>query len=150
MSIDSFIAEARRALPGIALDRWGVRTFGNSAEMADVLVGLIQRGEKTGTFSPLWEFAATGTEPPAVGDHFVVTAFDGTPRCLYEVERVDVVPYERIGPEELAIEGPRLREIEPWRAVHWPYFGAMLRKRGREPALDMPIVVQRFRVVYPR
>jgi uncharacterized protein YhfF len=40
------------------------------------------------------------------------------------------------------------RLLAAWRDGHWRYFSRVLPKIGREPALDMPLVCERFRVLF--
>lgn len=40
------------------------------------------------------------------------------------------------------------RSLEFWRAAHWPYFVRELAELGIEATRDMPVVCERFEVVY--
>lgn len=117
--------------------------------MADVIVPLILRGEKTGTFALESEFAADPSATPRVGDHYVVTRFSGEPVLIYRISAVERVPFEAIDAHHTAVEGPGARAVEVWRKIHWDYWGSLLRASGHEPTLDMPVLFQRFAVVFP-
>ncbi len=117
--------------------------------MADVIVPLILRGEKTGTFALEAEIEIGGGSAPQVGDHYVVTRFDGEPVLIYRLIAVERVPYQEIAERHTAVEGPGARSVEMWRKIHWDYWGTWLRSMGREPTLDMPVLFQRFQVVFP-
>ncbi|NEQ26775.1 MAG: ASCH domain-containing protein, partial [Microcoleus sp. SIO2G3] len=41
------------------------------------------------------------------------------------------------------------RSLEYWREAHWRYFSRVLPKIGKEPTIDMLLVCERFKVVYP-
>lgn len=148
-SIDIFIAAARAALPRERIERWQVRSFGNSAEMANILIDLIGSFDKTGTFALESEFEQRPQDRPITGGYVVVTRFDGTPVLLYRLIEVSTVAFEDIGPQHVAVEGPKARDVEVWRSIHWPYWGAMLRAKGREPTLQMSVLFQRFKVLFP-
>ena len=55
-SVEEFLQEARAALPGQQIGAVKVRTYGNSAGMANTIISLILDGEKTGTFALASEF----------------------------------------------------------------------------------------------
>jgi uncharacterized protein YhfF len=143
-----FLAAARSALPHLSLDRYKVRTFGNSAQFADLLIGLIASGEKTGTYALASEFAARPEQAPVVGDLYVVTHFDGRPALLYRITEVRTVPFEDIGPAEVAVEGPNARDVAVWRRIHWDYWGSQLRAQGQPPSMQMPVIFQRFEILF--
>lgn len=48
-----------------------------------------------------------------------------------------------------AAEGEGDRSLAYWRAAHWRYFSRTLLTISRAPAEDMPLVCERFRLLYP-
>ncbi|MCU0759205.1 MAG: ASCH domain-containing protein [Steroidobacteraceae bacterium] len=148
-TVEEFVAAARAARPDLQFDRYKVRTFGGSKAMADVIVPLILAGEKTGTFALAAEFESDPERAPRVGDWYVVTWFEGPPALLYRVTEVEVVPFEGIGERHVQVEGPSARDVKVWRDIHWPYWGGMMKQWGREPSMQMPVIFQRYEVVYP-
>lgn len=147
--IEQFVAAARAALPGERIDRYKVRTFGGSKAMSDIIVPLIETRQKTGTFALAAEFESDPARAPQVGDLYVVTHFDGTPAVLYRITFVETVPFEGIDHDHVQVEGPKARDVGVWRGIHWDYFGAIMRSMGREGSMQMPIVFQRFEVLFP-
>ena len=147
-ALTQFLAAAQAALPAESLQRFQVRSFGGSAAMADTLISLIASGAKTGTFALEAEFADAPQRRPLNGGLVVVTRFDGAPVLLYRLTEVTTVPYRDIGPQHVAVEGPNARDVAVWRNIHWPYWGDWLRARGLEPAQDMPVVFQRFELLF--
>lgn len=117
--------------------------------MADVLIKLIASGDKTGTFALAAEYQRNPAQRPVLGDYFVVTHFDGSPALVYRITEVATVPFRDIGAKHVAVEGPNARNVEVWRKIHWPYWGAMLRDWGLPPQEDMAVVFQRFELLYP-
>ena len=70
------------------------------------------------------------------------------PQCIIRTTSVDVVPFEQVSAEFAAAEGEGDRSLEYWREGHWHYFALELAEFGREPSVDMPVVCERFEVVY--
>ncbi len=149
-AIETFWRAARAVVPGLPATGYKTRTFGRSAEMANILVPLIASGEKTGTFALTAEYERDPAARPSKGDYFVVTWFDGRPALVYRVTEVATVPFSGIDLEHVAVEGPSARQVDIWRKIHWPYWSGMLREWGQEPSEDMPVVFQRFDLLYPR
>ena len=149
-AIERFLARVRAALPTLDLARVKVRTFGGSKAMADVIVPLIEQGEKTGTFALAWEFRNDPAAAPQLNDLYVVTDFEGTPVLLYRITGIERVAFEDIGPRHVAVEGPNARDVQVWRDIHWPYWGGMLRAQGEEPSPRMPVIFQAFEVLVRR
>jgi uncharacterized protein YhfF len=147
-AINRFWQTAGLAVPSLPASGYKVRTFGRGAEMSNTLVNLIAAGEKTGTFALDEEYQRDPTLRPAVGDFFVVIRHDRTPALVYQVTEVATVPFKGIGPEHVAVEGPNARDVKVWRAIHWPYWGAMLQDWGLTASEDMRVIFQRFRLVF--
>jgi acetyl-CoA synthetase len=149
-AVEAFVAAARAARPDLRIDRYKVRTYGNTRAMADIIVPLILSGQKTGTFALAAEFDADPAAAPQVGDFYVVTQFDGTPALLYRITQTQRVPFEGIDDDHVQVEGPNARQVDIWRKIHWEYWGGLLRARGAEPSMQMPVIFQRFELLYPR
>lgn len=144
----SFWEECRRARPDLAAVEPRVRRFGNTPDVCRNLLNLIVAGEKTATFSLLWEHEASGEPLPRRGDVYIVTDYEGAPGCAIRILNVSSVPYRDIGIEQTRHEGPLARSVEAWRRIHWPYWTAALQKIGRGPTEDMIVLFQQFEVVY--
>jgi uncharacterized protein YhfF len=78
----------------------------------------------------------------------VVTSWDGLPLCVIETTEVQVQAFEDVDEEFAAAEGEGDRSLACWREVHWSYFERVCDKLGRERSLRMPVVCERFRVVF--
>ena len=122
--------------------------FGDSEALATSLAALVRRGAKMATASLLWENEAEGTRPPRAGDLSVVTAWDGRPLCVIETTGVEVHAFEDVGAEFAAAEGEGDRSLDFWRRAHWSYFGRVCERLGRARSPRMPVVCERFRVVF--
>ncbi len=125
-----------------------VEAFGDSPELADELAGLVRSGVKTATCSSLWEWQAEGLSPPEVGAITIVLDGLGVPACIIETLAVDVVPFNQVDPDFAAAEGEGDRSLQYWREAHWRFFTRTLAKIGRQPSPDMPLVCEKFRLIY--
>ena len=122
--------------------------WGDSPRMADALGTLIADGTKTATCSALWEYEAEGSSLPEVGDKIVVLDGNDDPLCIVETTEVEVRPYDEVDARFAYEEGEGDRSLEYWREAHWRFFSRTLTGIGKEPAMDMPLVCERFRVIY--
>lgn len=122
--------------------------FDDNQPSADELAELVLSGRKRATAGLLWVYEDSGNRVPQPRDLSVVTRFDGTPVCVIESTRVDIVPYDQVTEEFAAAEGEGDATLRQWRDDHWRYFGRVCAGLGREPSLDMPVVCERFEVVF--
>lgn len=122
--------------------------FGDTPELADRLGILVASGTKTATCSALWEWEAEGTPIPEVGTTTIVLDGSNEPLCIIETIEVKLQPYNKVDAQFAYEEGEGDRSLEYWRKAHWAFFSRTLAKIGRQPAPDMPLVCQRFRVIY--
>lgn len=123
--------------------------WGDSPEMADELGALIAAGTKIATCSALWEYEAEGEALPEVGTKTIVLDGRGEPLCIIETTEVEIRAYDEVDERFVYDEGEGNRSLEYWREAHWSFFSRTLPNIGKEPAPDMPLVCERFRVVYP-
>ena len=123
--------------------------FGDSAALADELAALVLQGRKRSTAASLWAHQAEGTQPPVPGALSIVTLFDGTPQCVIETVSVDIRPFHQVDAAFAAAEGEGDGSLDFWRRAHQAYFSRELAALGLTFAHDMPVVCERFRVLYP-
>ena len=122
--------------------------WGDSPAMADELGGLIVQGIKTSTCSALWEWEAEGNPIPQKG--LITIALDGRgePLCIVETVEVSIRKYNEVDADFAREEGEGDLSLEYWRAAHKNYFSRLLPKIGREFSEEMPLVCERFRMIY--
>jgi len=123
--------------------------FGDNPVLADELVGLIKDGIKTATCSALWEWEANDEPIPNVGYITIVLNGQDQPICIVETTEVIVQPFDQVDAQFALEEGEGDRSLAYWRDAHWRYFSRVLAKIGKQPELKMPVVCERFRVIYP-
>ncbi len=122
-------------------------SFGGSAEEADVLLDLVLEGTKTATSGALWDYEHEGEPLPELGTLSILLDGEGTPRALIEATEVAVVPFDEVSEEHAFLEGEGDRSLAQWREVHERFFvDIATHDRGFAP--DMPVVLERFHVLY--
>jgi uncharacterized protein YhfF len=124
--------------------------FGNTPELASTLASLVATGQKTATGGLLWAWETDEGRPPKAGQVYLVHDWEGTPIAVIENIQVCIVPFHLVDAAFAWEEGEGDRSLAWWRQAHWCYFSEECRRVGREPAEDMSIVCQRFRLLYPR
>lgn len=125
-----------------------VEPFGDNPALADELVALVLAGTKTATCSALWDWEAEGNPPPEPGLLWVVLDGGGEPRCIVETMEVTHRRYDEVDADFAAAEGEGDRSLTYWRKAHRRFFSRTLPAIGKEFVADMPLVCERFRVVY--
>lgn len=128
------------------VNRYG---FGDSAEMADELGELVRQGVKDGTTSLMWEHEVDGEPIPLVGEVAVILNGKGEPLCIVETTQVDVMPFNEVDEQFAYDEGEGDRSLAYWRRAHEEFFGRVCEAIGRTPEETMPVVCERFRLIYP-
>ena len=123
--------------------------WGDSPEMADELGALITQGVKTATCSALWEWESEGNPIPEEG--YITIALDGRgePLCVVETVEISFHKYNEVDANFAREESEGDLSLNYWREAHRNYFSRVLLKIGKEFSEDMPLVCERFRVIYP-
>lgn len=122
--------------------------FGNTSEMADNLGSLVKKGVKIATASLGWAYQEDGEPYPEVGDFSIILEGRGDPMCIIETTDVEVLAFNAVGEKHAYEEGEGDRSLDYWREVHWAFFAEECKSIGREPMEDMPVVCERFRLIY--
>jgi uncharacterized protein YhfF len=122
--------------------------FDDNERSANELAALVLRGRKRATAALLWAHEHEGKPVPKPGDLSIVTTFDGTPRCVIETQRIDIVPFDQVSEEFAATEGEGDGSLTFWRQAHEKFFGRDCQRIGRQPAVNMPVVCECFAVVF--
>jgi len=148
MTLDSFWDACRAAVPGAPDTQPEAWYFCDNEADADELGALVVAGTKTATCSLLWVYEAEGERVPQVGDWSIITNWAGEPLCVIETTEVTIRPYDQIDAQFAYDEGEGDRSLAYWREAHWRFFTRECADLGRAPAQAMPLVCERFRVVY--
>jgi uncharacterized protein YhfF len=115
---------------------------------ADELAELVLTGRKRATAGALWSYEAEHEPLPRVGDFSVITDWLGKACCVIRTTAVQIVAFEAVSAEFAAAEGEGDGSLEQWRGAHWVAFERELAPSGRAPEPGMPVVCERFDVVF--
>ena len=141
----TFLLEAKEPLPSSYM-AW---SFCDNEQDANELGALVQAGIKTATCSLFWAYAVENEALPAVGDLSIITNWIGEPLCIIETTEVQVKPFNEVDEQFAYDEGEGDRSLAYWRQVHWAVFSRECAAIGQEPVETMPVVCERFRVIFP-
>ena len=72
----------------------------------------------------------------------------GEPGCVIETRRVNIVAFEEVTEEFAETEGEGDGSLEYWRRAHEAFFGRECVRLGVKPNPRMPVVCERFEVVF--
>lgn len=133
--------EARRA-------RYSAWQFGTGVEQGNRLLEYVLSGPKRATAGALWAFEHEGEALPEAEDYSIVLDGHGIARCIIRTTEVRIVPFNEVDAQFAYDEGEGDRSLEYWRAVHWEYFTRELGEMGLEATEAMPVVCERFEVVF--
>jgi uncharacterized protein YhfF len=123
--------------------------FGDSAGLADELLGLVLHGPKRATAAAVAEFARTGEPLPRIGGHWVAHDGSGRPRAILRSIELRLGPLDSVDEEFAWDEGEGDRTRESWLREHRRYFQRFLPTLGLEVSESMETLFERFRVVWP-
>ena len=122
--------------------------FDDNEPSANQLADLVLAGTKRATAGLVWSFEAANMPLPKQGKLSVVTNWSGIPLCVIETQFVEVVPFDQVSQEFAATEGEGDGSLRYWRDGHWAYFSRECARIGRQPDLRMPVMCERFAVIY--
>jgi uncharacterized protein YhfF len=122
--------------------------FDDNEPSANQLAQLVIEGRKQATAALAWTHEVENKPFPRAGDLSIVTDFAGNAVCVIETLRIDIVPFNEVSAEFAAKEGEGDGSLQYWRRVHEAYFGRECQRIGRHPEHNMPVVCERFAVVY--
>jgi uncharacterized protein YhfF len=124
--------------------------FDDNAESANHLGALVLAGVKRATTGLLWSYVFERAPLPQPGDLSIVTDFAGQPLCVIEMSAVEIVPFADVDAAFAAVEGEGDGSLAYWRRVHEAFFERECARIGRTPDPRMPVVCQRFQVIFRR
>jgi uncharacterized protein YhfF len=122
--------------------------YGDSPELMDELIQLVLEGKKTATCGALWEYVYEGEQIPKVGAVWVELDGNDNPVCITETVEVNIRNYNEVDADFAHDEGEGDQSLEYWREAHKNFFSRTLPKIGKGFSEDMPLVCERFRVIY--
>ena len=142
---NAFVAKAG---PDATARFYEVFHFDDNEPSANELADLVLSGVKRATACLVWVYEARRMPIPKPGDLSVVTWWNGQPVCVIETTRVEIRPYDEVDADFAATEGEGDGSLAYWREAHWRCFSRECQRIGRALDVKMPVVCERFEVVY--
>ncbi|CAN5454423.1 hypothetical protein BH09PSE6_BH09PSE6_18780 [soil metagenome] len=144
---DGYLATAAPDAPSRFIE---VFCFTDNKQGADELAALVLGGAKRATASLLWGYETDRNPLPYPGSLSVVTDWSGVPCCVIETRSVDIVAFGDVDQVFAETEGEGDKSLRYWREAHWAFFTRECQRLRRQPNSRMPVVCERFEVVWPR
>lgn len=137
--------EGQKNAPPYVVDQ-----FADTPAAATKVGKLVRDGVKTTTSSLVWGLEQIGEPLPTVGKIELIVDGDGEPLCIIELTEVEIKPFNAVD-EQFAFEyGEGERTLAFWLRDNWEFLAHWCTEIGRTPSETMPLVFQRFRVLYPK
>ena len=148
-ALEAFWAEAKKEHPDIAAT-YEVRCIGVDEPSTAIVLELIKQGDKTGTFSLPWILEDQEQACSQKGDYIIYSAYDGSPALLVRVTEIERTAFGEINERHTAIDGSPVRDLSVWIPLHTKYWNKKLAPFGRVVSSDMPVIVEKFEMLYAR
>lgn len=121
--------------------------FHYEESVANELLDLVLRGEKTATSSAVPIYEILNEEAPKVGDLSIVTDYAGNPKCIIETVKTTIIPFKEMTFDLCKKEGED-DSLESWRNNHIKFFSADSKSHGYTFNEDMEVLFEEFQVIY--
>ncbi len=144
----AFLASGSPAAESAAGATYTSWQFGLGEQMADRLLGLVLSGRKRATAGALWSYEHEGEPVPRPGDFSIILDGADLGRCIIRTTSVEITAFDQVGEAFAHAEGEGDLSLAYWRKGHWEFFARELAEFGRTPQPDMPVVCERFEVVF--
>lgn len=138
----------RAAHPAVPAQPYDVFAFADTPAVQSELAALVLAGTKRATTALVAAYAHEGQRPPEPGDESLVLDGDGRPVCVIRTTRTDVCALSAVSAEFAAVEGEGDGSLAYWMEVHQTYFQRECAAMGLAFAPDLPVVCERFEVVW--
>lgn len=115
--------------------------------VGDELLSLVLAGKKTALLSSFATFSIDGEPLPVSGELYLVLDRANNPRCVIELEDVQIIPFNEVTWQMAQKEGED-EDLATWRDKKREYLeeeGSIL---GFEFSPDIKLVYQPFKIVY--
>lgn len=122
--------------------------FGFNKEMADELAELVLCGDKRATTSIYCLYEIENENLPQTGELSVVTDFEGNAKCIIEIKKINVIPFNEVSAEYAYREGEGDKSLDYWRKAHIEAFDMELKEFNMNFSEDILVVLEEFEVVY--
>lgn len=122
--------------------------FGVGREMANQIARLVLDGVKTATSDLVWHIEQRGKPRWRVGDEHIVLDGNWTPVCVIRTTELKECRFGDVDEAFAYDYGEGDRTLRWWREHLFAWYARQCREIGREPSYDMPLLCERFEVVF--
>lgn len=122
--------------------------FGDHAELADELIGLVLEGRKRATCGAIADYEQCGDPIPELGGRWVALDGAGRPRAVLRTTGLRFGPFSSVEDDFAYEEGEGERTRADWLRSHTGFFARFMPSIGQAFVPDMPVVFQRFALDY--
>ena len=122
--------------------------FGAGREMANQLSRLVLDGIKTATSDLIWHIDAQEKPRWQAGDEHIVLDGDWLPVCVIRTTELEERLFRDVDERFAWDYGEGDRSLEWWRRHIFEWYAKQCRELGIEPTEEMPLLCERFEVVY--
>lgn len=122
--------------------------FCDNEKDANECAELVVKGIKQATATSLWWYEKNNELFPKIGDHFIVTDWNGNAKAIIETIKIEQVAYNKITAEFAKTEGEGDKSLEYWKKVHEAYFKREMEPYGDEFDENMIIICEYFKTIY--
>lgn len=151
-AIERFWQEFLQTIPIDAINKpaeYDAWSFGHTPELGDRLGALVKAGIKTATCSLAWSYAAEDEAMPRAGSYSIILDGQNQPLCIIQNQALETLPFNKVPAEHGHAEGEGDRSLAYWRKTHWEVYCMECKEHGFIPSEEMPVLCERFRLVYP-
>ena len=127
----------------------GAFAFGNSAQLADELGGLVLHGPKCATAGLVVDYVRDAEPLPVVGEHSIVVDGSGRPLCVVRTVDVRLGPLSSVDEAFAWDEGEGDRSLAYWWDAHVGFFTRRCATLGVHFTEDIEVCFERFETVWP-
>ena len=124
--------------------------IGTAENEADEGARLILSGVKTATSSLLCSYESADKRPPIAGDLSIVMNGRNEPVCVIETTWSVIQPFALVDERFARDYGEWDRTLPTWREKCWAHYSDQCQALRRSPNQEVPLVCERFRVIFPR
>jgi uncharacterized protein YhfF len=122
--------------------------FGSGRAMADQEARLVMDGIKTATSDLIWHLEWNQKPIWNVGDEHIVLDGGWCPVCVIRTTQLETKRFCDVDAAFARDYGEGDRTLEWWREHLFAWYASECREIGVEPAQEMPLLCERFEVVY--
>ena len=145
--IDDYWNQVIASKPELAVDHQ-IRSIGIDEETTVLIIDFIKEGEKVGTFSLPWLMESENIPVSHPGQPIILLSYDGKPEIVVQITDIEETIFGEIDYDVTKIDGPPVRDPEVWIPLHREYWNNILKPYGHLCTDDMPVIVERFQLVY--